>query len=74
MNKSHLDSTGFEGMKELWRTSEAWHHERREETIGEGAVKVPELKEALREAQAWHHVESQFLKRTQEGTGHLQRL
>lgn len=67
INKSHLGGTGFEGMKELWRTSEVWHQERVEESIDEGAVKVPELKVLWREAKAWHHaVLSQFLKRTQE--------
>lgn len=53
-------------MKELWRPSEAWHYDRREETIGEGVVEVPELKESWREAKAWHHVGSQLLKRTHE--------
>ena len=66
MSKSHVGDAGFGGMKELWGTSEAWCQERREETIDEGAVKVPELKESRSETKAWHHVGSQFLKRTQE--------
>lgn len=33
-------STGFEGVKESWRTVTAWHCERSGEAIGEGAVSL----------------------------------
>ena len=40
MCENHLDSTGFEGMKESWRAAEAWHCERPEKAIGESAATV----------------------------------
>ena len=36
--KNHPGGTGFEGMKESWRTAEAWHCERPGKAIVEGAA------------------------------------
>jgi hypothetical protein len=38
MCKNHPAGTGFEGMKGSWRTAEAWHCEKSEKTVGEGAA------------------------------------
>ena len=38
MCKNHLSGTGFEDMEVLWRAAEAWHCERPEKAIGEGAL------------------------------------
>jgi hypothetical protein len=46
-------------MKRSWRAVEAWHCERPERTIGEGAISVavegPGLKGSCKEVEAWHH-------------------
>jgi hypothetical protein len=53
---------GFEGMKGLWRTVEAWYCERPGKAIGEGAASVasdcPGLKRSCKEVEAWHREES----------------
>jgi hypothetical protein len=62
MCKSYPGSTGFEGMKGLWRAAEAWHCERSGKATGEGAASVavdgPGLKESCKETEACHHEES----------------
>jgi hypothetical protein len=49
-------------MKGSWRAPEAWHYERPEKTIGEGAASVavdgPGIKESCEETATWHHEES----------------
>ena len=38
--KNFPDGIGFEGMEGSWRTAEAWHCERPEKVLGEGATSV----------------------------------
>jgi hypothetical protein len=38
MCKTCTGGTGFEGMKWLWRTAEAWHCERSGKAIGEDVL------------------------------------
>jgi hypothetical protein len=51
--KSYPVGTGFEGMEQSWRASEAWHWERPGEAIGKGAASVavenPGLKGSCRD-------------------------
>jgi hypothetical protein len=60
--KNHPGGIGFEGMKESWRETEAWHCEGPGQAIGEGGVSVAVdssgLKESCKEVEAWHREES----------------
>jgi hypothetical protein len=62
MCKNHPDGTGFEGIKGSWRAAEAWHCERPQRTIGEGAASItvdsPGLKGSCKEVEAWYQEES----------------
>ena len=62
MCKSHTGGTGFEGMKESWRTAEAWHCESPQKAIGEGAVSVAVegqgLNGSCNQVEAYHHEKS----------------
>jgi hypothetical protein len=55
--KSHLDGTGFESIRGLWRVAEASYSERQGEATGEGAASVavegPGLKGSCRAVEAW---------------------
>ena len=60
-DKSDPGSMYFEGMKQSWRSAEAWQYERPREAIGEGAISVvedPGLKESCKESEPWHQEES----------------
>jgi hypothetical protein len=56
MCKSHVDGTGFGGMKGSWTAAGAWHCERPGKAIDEGtastAVEDPELKGSYKEVEA----------------------
>jgi hypothetical protein len=62
MCKSHLGSTGFEGMKWSWRAAEARHCDKPWKAIDEGAASVAVdnigLKGSCKEAESWYHKES----------------